>query len=117
MGALVVDVIEDPAATRMVTLSATVQRAIRVPRAVAGQMSGMYVYASAECRYKVLPGGEAAADDTLPTTDYDVIPAATRTPIPLPVHQPAAEDGSYVIHVWSVSGTPTLHIQPYALTR
>lgn len=117
MPAPVVTVIESPCATRTLSLSATVTQALAIPRPVAGLLAGVYLTCSTAARYQILPDGGLPADDTPPTTGYDLLPAGSRVPVPVSVHPPGGTGADLHIIVWAEAATPLLHVAPYSVTR
>lgn len=108
--------IASPIATRTMTLAATTG-VISIPAAHAGQLSGLYLYCASAVSYQIQADGRALVDGSVaPTADYDIIPAATRVPIPIPAHQSGYTGDRLDIAVWS-AGAATLHIAPWPVSR
>lgn len=107
-----------PVATRTVELDTTVT-VIEVPLSVAGGVSAIYATCDADWRMQVQSDLQSlAAGATAPTGDYYPVPAETAWPIPVAAHHSGIASRLPVrIAVWVPSGTATLHLQPYPVTR
>lgn len=110
--------LSSPIATDDLALSATVS-VIEVPRDIAGSVQALYVYSATETLYQIQADGQSLADgSTAPTDGYSVIPASTQYPIPVPGHHDGITDGRpYRVALWLATGTDTLRIAPYPITR
>lgn len=109
--------LSSPIATRTQALATTTQ-ILTVPAEIAAGVQGLYLYCSTEVRYQIQADGRAiASGSTAPTVDYDVVPAATRTPIGMPGHVHGYAGDRVEIAIWAATGTPTLHIAPYPVSR
>jgi len=107
-----------PIATRTLTL-ATTCKVIEVSRETVGGLQGLYLYCTTETLYQILADGQSVASGAAaPTADYDVVPASTKTPIGITPHTDGLTTQRPLrIAVWVASGTPTLHVAPYPVTR
>lgn len=110
--------ITSPIATKTLTQATTV-KVIEVDRSVFGAVAGLYLYCTTETLYQITADGQSlSSGSAAPSSDYDVIPASTRVPIPIPAHADGITDQQpFQIAVWVGSGTPTLHVAPYPVTR
>jgi hypothetical protein len=104
-------------ATRTLTLATTVQT-IEIPRAIAGQISGLRIVADTAGGFQVRDD-LGAADSVAPTTDYVPLPADTGWPVEIGIHarSAAADEAPIYVNVWAASGTPVLFIQPIPVGR
>ena len=104
--------IASPVATKTVAVGTTTGR-IEFGDAIKGRLSAVYVFCPTECRYQIKEASSLADGSAAPASDYVVIPAATLVPIPVAFSE--EYDGAIVI--WCPSGSDTMSIAPYPVTR
>ena len=91
---------------------------IEIPRAVAGQISGLRIVADTAGGFQVRDD-LGAADSVAPTADYVPLPADTGWPVEIGIHargEPSDTSPIYV-NVWAEAGSPVLFVQPIPVGR